>query len=97
MEKQDQEGICVAIRMRGLNERELKSGSAPVFKCLTNERVALMNEKDGNPIERDTYQYDKVFDSKANTVNIYDHVGRNLVEGVVTGINATIFAYGQVR
>ena len=95
MEKQDQEGICVAIRMRGLNERELKSGSAPVFKCLTNERVALINEKDGNPIERDTYQYDKVFDSKANTVNIYDHVGRNLVEGVVTGINATIFAYGQ--
>jgi centromeric protein E len=95
MEKQEQEGICVAIRMRGLNEREIKSGSAPIFKCLTNERVALLSEKDGHPIERDTYQYDKVFDAEANTNNIYDHVGRNLVEGVVTGINATIFAYGQ--
>lgn len=94
MENQE-EGICVAIRMRGLNEREIKSGSTPIFKCLSNERVALLNEKDGHPIERDTYQYDKVFDAKADTVNIYNHVGRNLVEGVVTGINATIFAYGQ--
>ena len=95
MDKQEKEGICVAIRMRGLNDRELRAGCSPIFKCLPGDRVALLSEKDGNPVERDTYQYDKVFDSGANTEQVYGHAGKRLVEGVVTGINATIFAYGQ--
>ena len=85
----------MAIRMRGLNEREVRAGSTEAFKCLSNDRIALLSDKDGHPVERDTYHYDKVFDSTSSTVNVYDYMGKDLVRGVVTGINATIFAYGQ--
>ena len=44
MEKQStREGIFVAIRMRSMNERELKSGHQPVFRCSTQVRSFLFS------------------------------------------------------
>ncbi len=41
------------------------------------------------------FTFDKVFDEDSTTREIYDHVGKNLISGVIDGRNASIFAYGQ--
>ena len=47
---------------------------------------------DGQPIEGQVHHYDKVFDGKASTNDVYQYVGTNIVKGVVNGVNGTIFA-----
>ena len=85
------EGICVAIRMRPLNDRELSGGQEAVFRCTPKDnRVAQI--KDNQTVEGQTYHYDKVFDEHATTAEVYTHVGRNAVKNVAAGINGTIFA-----
>lgn len=88
-----QEGICVAIRMRPLNERELNGGQHELFKCLPNNSVGQL--KDGQPLDGQIYYYDKVFDANTNTATVYEHIGTDIVKSVTSGINGTIFAYGQ--
>jgi kinesin family protein 5 len=89
MDGNQAEGICVAIRMRPLNEREINGGQEAVFRCMTTQN-SVVQLKDGQPV--DTYFYDKVFDPNANTVEVYSHVARDIVKNVVSGINGTIFA-----
>lgn len=81
------EGICVGVRMRPLNSREINSGQEMVCKC-ENMEVTLC--KSGQASE--TYEYDKVFDEKSTTADVYAHIGKKVVEGVTSGINGTIFA-----
>lgn len=58
-----------------------------VCKC-ENREVTLC--KSGQASE--TYEYDKVFDEKSSTADVYAHIGKKVVEGVASGINGTIFA-----
>ena len=85
------EGICVAIRMRPLNDREITGGQEAVFRCTAKDnRISQL--KDNQVVEGQTYFYDKVFDERATTAEVYTHVGRNAVKNVAAGINGTIFA-----
>jgi hypothetical protein len=61
---QSLKGICVAIRIRPLNEREISGGQEAVFGCmsLTNSVVQL---KEGQTI--DSYYYDKDFDPQSRS------------------------------
>jgi centromeric protein E len=36
-----------------------------------------------------------VFDANTNTSTVYEHIGTDIVKSVTSGINGTIFAYGQ--
>lgn len=85
------EGICVAIRMRPLNDREISGGQEGVFRC-TSKDNRISQLKDGQVVEGQTYYYDKVFDERATTAEVYTHVGRDAVKNVAAGINGTIFA-----
>ena len=87
-----QEGICVAIRMRPLNEREISGGQERIFSCIKSSNSVQQLSKDGTAIEGQTYYYDKVFDGKAVTQEVYTSVAKDIVKGVVMGINGTIFA-----
>jgi hypothetical protein len=87
----ESEGIRVSIRMRPLNERELSSGQIPIFRCLTDHN-AVTQMKDGVPVEGQVYQYDKVFDELGTTENVYGYAAQDIVKGVASGINGTIFA-----
>lgn len=89
--KNESEGIFVAIRIRPMNEREMNSGHGRLFKCLTNYN-AVAQIKNNEPVEGQTYYYDKVFDESSSTMNVYDHIGKNIINGVMSGINGTIFA-----
>jgi centromeric protein E len=90
------EGIKVAIRVRPLNERELnQAGNERIFKCdiATNSIYPINIE--GQPIEGSVYCYDHVFDEGCRTKDVYSQTGKHIVNGVMNGINGTIFAYGQ--
>lgn len=94
-EQQKEEGICVAIRMRPLNDRECTGGQQAVFQCLHGQN-AIAQLRDGQPMDGQTYHYDKVFNGQATTAEVYTHIARDAVKNVANGINGTIFAYGQV-
>lgn len=86
---QHSEGICVAIRMRPLNDRERSSGQEPSFRCSSKDN-RISQVKDNQVVEN--YSYDKVFDERATTAEVYTHVGKDAVRNVAAGINGTIFA-----
>lgn len=91
---ENSEGIKVAIRVRPLNERELKDGQEKAFRAqISNNSIAQL--RDNQVLEGQVYYYDKIFDDQANTSNIYDYVAKDIVQGVIGGINGCIFAYGQ--
>ena len=95
MEKQsnsNSEGICVAIRMRPMNERELKDGQEKIFSCQLNQNSISQLKDNNQPLEGQTYYYDKVFDGNSTTPEVYDHTAKEIVKNVVRGINGTIFA-----
>jgi hypothetical protein len=81
--------------MRPLNERECIGGQQAVFQCLQGQN-AIAQLRDGQPMDRETYHYDKVFNGQATTAEVYTHIARDAVKNVANGINGTIFAYGQV-
>lgn len=85
------EGVCVAIRMRPLNDREISGGQEAAFRCTSKDnRIAQL--KDNQVVDGQTYHYDKVFDEHASTAEVYAHIGRVAVKNVAAGINGTIFA-----
>jgi hypothetical protein len=84
------EGICVGIRMRPLNEREVHSGTEKIFRCQSSNNSVMHINKDNQPVE--TFHYDKVFDETTTTRDVYDNIAKGVVGGVMNGINGTIFA-----
>ena len=75
------EGICVAIRMRPLNEREKNSGQEKIFNCLPNYN-AVAQLKDGVPLEGQISYFDKVFDEQSVNKEVYSHIARDIVKGL---------------
>ena len=73
------EGICVAIRMRPMNEREITGGQEQIFKSIPGyNAVAQMHH--GQPVEGQTFYYDKVFDESSSTNDVYQYVASELLQ-----------------
>lgn len=85
------EGICVAIRMRPLNDKEISTGQEQIFKC-NSDNNSICQCRDSNPVDGQTFFFDQVFNEKSTTTDVYSHVGKDIVKGVMSGINGTIFA-----
>lgn len=92
------EGILVGIRMRPMNDRELAAGQEKIYRCMNAHNAVTQQTKEGGQaVEGQTYFYDKVFDETTSTSNVYDAIGKDIVRGVVSGINGTIFACTSFR
>ncbi len=93
------EGILVAIRVRPLNEREVSNGQRCIWRCLPTYFSITQTTPEGNPLPdakgSTFFTYDRIFAEAATNKEVYDGVGRRLVSGAVSGVNGTIFAYGQ--
>ena len=92
MESSSSEGICVAIRVRPLNGKELSSGQNIAFKCIPEYNAIVQQGRDGVPIDGQYFQYDKVFEGDATSKDVYSYIAKDIVSGVAKGINGTIFA-----
>ena len=89
------EKISVSIRIRPLNTRE--QNNSQVYEALKSSSKKSVTEylPNGKPRNNSTQEYDNVFDSKHSTEDIFDKVGKKIVNSCLGGINGTIFAYGQ--
>ncbi|KAG7200738.1 hypothetical protein KM043_001287 [Ampulex compressa] len=89
------ESVKVAVRCRPMSAKESQQGCRNVVtidaqtKCCTLEcpRAGTPNGK--------VYQFDAAFGQDATTESVYENVGSVVVEAVLEGYNATVFAYGQ--
>jgi centromeric protein E len=96
----------VAIRMRPLNQNE--GNYQRVWKVMPQyhsiAQIALGSSSSNNKNQeqqqqrvtgRNYFTFDKTFGEDVSTKQVYDSVAKNIVTSVVSGLNGTIFAYGQ--
>lgn len=86
--------------MRPLNENETLNHNQTVWKVLPSNQCVTQTTAQGQPLSdrvwnRTYFTYDQTFDTRSTTRHVYDSVARNIVQSVTTGLNGTIFAYGQ--
>jgi centromeric protein E len=84
--------------MRPLNNVE--GDKQRVWKVLPQYSSVSQTTKNGKPLsERVTgktfFTFDKTFGEDASTGDVYDNVAKKIVSSAVSGLNGTIFAYGQ--
>ncbi|CAI5722924.1 unnamed protein product [Peronospora farinosa] len=92
------ENIAVCIRIRPMNEREIRSNDIHALCCVPSlKMVSITDPVTGAPLSTkgNVFQYDEIFDTTSNAYSMYDRVGRRIVRSTLNGINGTIFAYGQ--
>ncbi|KAM9305492.1 uncharacterized protein PAF06_014052 [Gastrophryne carolinensis] len=93
--------ITAALRIRPFSQLEMERG----VQCITHklgEQILLLKDPSGESKDflqakrsRDrTFVFDAVFDQEATQEQVYRSTVKNLVEGILHGYNATVFAYG---
>ncbi|XP_014801679.1 PREDICTED: kinesin-like protein KIF19 [Calidris pugnax] len=93
--------LTVALRIRPLNQAEAEEGAALVAHSVDAQRVVLRDpSEDPDDILRASrsreraFVFDMVFDHRATQEEVYVSTTKSLIGGVISGYNATIFAYG---
>ncbi len=95
------------MRCRPLTKTERLNGSKCVTNLIDDKVVVVLSPDDEGLDSRGRYNYgqgvqhkekryvfDRAFDGSANNEHIYEHTVKSLIDGVLRGMNATVFAYG---
>ncbi|CAM9487970.1 unnamed protein product, partial [Sphacelaria rigidula] len=95
----EEQNVTVAIRLRPLNDREKAGNQGTIWRCVPSHNSVTQTTPEGNPLPdakgSTFFTYDRIFDERSSTQEVYDGVARGLVNSVIRGLNSTIFAYGQ--
>ena len=94
--------ILVCVRCRPLSSLEYQLSAFETIRIMDNKMVVLMDpiEYNGpntifkNRSREQTYAFDFAFDKNTNQITVFEKSTKFLIEGVVNGYNATVFAYG---
>ncbi|XP_040186913.1 kinesin-like protein KIF19 [Rana temporaria] len=99
-ESKDQQ-LTVALRIRPINETELMEGATIIAHKVDDQMVVLMDPMEdpddilrANRSREKSYMFDVTFDYTATQETVYRLTTKGLIEGVISGYNATVFAYG---
>ncbi|XP_058426523.1 kinesin-like protein KIF19 [Diceros bicornis minor] len=91
----------VVLRIRPLSDTELEEGATVIAHKVGNQMVVLMDPGEDpedtlrtHRSREKTFIFDTVFDQHASQEDVYCATTQHLVEGVISGYNATVFAYG---
>ncbi|KAJ2801159.1 hypothetical protein H4R21_002891, partial [Coemansia helicoidea] len=90
--------INVAIRVRPLNQRELRSTAAAQTSLpwlVQRDTITQRTHADGRAATGNSFTFDRVFDQAESTRSVYDNVVKSIIGSSMGGFNGTIFAYGQ--
>jgi centromeric protein E len=84
--------------MRPMNNKE--SEGRRVWRVLQKFNSITQTTPDGKPLPdrangRTFFTFDKTFGEDSTTTQIYNDVAKKIVSSAVSGLNGTIFAYGQ--
>ncbi|CAP20618.2 Protein CBR-KLP-11 [Caenorhabditis briggsae] len=105
-----QETVKVIVRCRPLSSQEIANGhskSLDAFKFRLRRfetlivhmrpqrgQIELKNPKEQDEPTKD-FTFDAIYDENSTQSDLYEETFRDLVDSVLNGYNATIFAYGQ--
>ena len=89
------ERVHVLIRVRPENQKERDKGGQP---CITfppgaETECEVDCSSKGFGIKR--FTFDKIFHPDSTQIEVFEHMGRPVVDDVIKGYNGTILAYGQ--
>ena len=81
--------VKVVCRFRPMIDIELELGgeNKDLYTFPTEETVVTS--------QGDSFTFDKIYSTKAEQAEIFEFVGKPIVEDVLTGYNGTVIAYGQ--
>ncbi|XP_043941071.1 kinesin-like protein KIF19 isoform X2 [Protopterus annectens] len=93
--------LTVALRIRPISQMELEEDATIIAHRVDGQVVVLMDPmEDPDDILRahrsreKSYIFDVAFDYAATQEEVYRSTTKGLIEGVISGYNATVFAYG---
>ena len=94
--------ILVCVRCRPLSSLEYQLSTYETIRIMDNKMVVLMDpiEYNGpntifkNRSREQTYAFDFAFDKYTSQKVVFENSTKFLIDGVLNGYNATVFAYG---
>ncbi|XP_045842397.1 kinesin-like protein KIF19 [Meles meles] len=93
--------LMVALRVRPISVAELEEGATLIAHKVDEQMVVLMDPmEDPDDVLRahrsreKSYLFDVAFDFTATQETVYQATTKGLIDGVISGYNATVFAYG---
>ncbi|KAF3435791.1 hypothetical protein FNV43_RR22883 [Rhamnella rubrinervis] len=90
-----EEKILVLVRLRPLSEKEIAASEVADWECINETTVLYRNTLREGSTFPNAYTFDRVFRGDCCTRQVYEEGAREIALSVVSGINSSIFAYGQ--
>ncbi|KAL5213260.1 hypothetical protein ABZP36_024107 [Zizania latifolia] len=87
--------IQVLVRLRPLSDKEIARGEPAEWECINDSTVMFRSTFPDRPTAPTAYTFDRVFHSDCSTKEVYEEGVKEVALSVVSGINSSIFAYGQ--
>ncbi|XP_059432302.1 kinesin-like protein KIN-7B [Corylus avellana] len=88
-----EEKILVTVRMRPLSRKEQAMYDLIAWDCIDEHTIVFKNPNHERTAT--TYAFDNVFGLECSTQKVYEEGAKDVALSALTGMNATIFAYGQ--
>ncbi|RRT66298.1 hypothetical protein B296_00040343 [Ensete ventricosum] len=90
-----EEKIFVTVRVRPLSRKELSLKDQEAWECIDDNKIVFKMSSQDRSNSPSSYTFDRVFGPTCLTERVYEEGAKNVALSALTGINATIFAYGQ--
>ncbi|CAL1384063.1 unnamed protein product [Linum trigynum] len=91
----ESEKIHVAIRLRPLNDKEKAKNDVSDWECISSNTLIFKSSMPDRSMLPAAFTFDRVFGPDSGTKQVYEEAAKEVALSVVTGVNASIFAYGQ--
>ncbi|KAK4771553.1 hypothetical protein SAY87_032085 [Trapa incisa] len=89
------EKILVSVRLRPLSDNEKSRNEVSDWECINNSTVIYKGNNPDRAMLPSAYTFDRVFGCGCPTEQVYTEGAKEVVFSAVSGINSSIFAYGQ--
>ncbi|CAL1355715.1 unnamed protein product [Linum trigynum] len=91
----ESEKIHVSIRLRPLNDKEMVKNDVSDWECISATTLIFKSSMPDRSMLPSAFTFDRVFGPDSGTKQVYEEVAKEVALSVVSGVNASIFAYGQ--